>query len=84
MVGMRVGHSIEWVASEVGVKPRTIYDWIARGLLPSPGKGSRSGYTHAFVDQCLIIHEWLQLYPHGPLENLRDILHPEPDEEEVA
>ncbi len=84
MVAIRVGHSIDWVASEIGVSKRTIYSWISRGLLPSPGRGSRSGYSHDFVDRCLIIHEWLQLSPQGPLENLRDILHPESDEEEVA
>ena len=82
---MRVGHTLQWVASEVGVSPHTIRSWIAKGLLRNgPRERSHEGYSYEFVDQCLIIHEWLQLYPRGPLENLRDILYPEPDEEEVA
>lgn len=77
-----VGYSLEWVASEVGVPKRRIEDWIAKGLLRGPGKGRRDGYTHEFVLQALIVHEWLQLYPRGPVENLRDILYPEPEEDE--
>lgn len=83
-MAMRVGHSIEWVASEVGVSPRRILNWQEKGLLPKVGRGSRNGYSLDFVAQALIIYEWLQLYPRGPIENLRDILHPESDEEDVA
>lgn len=80
----RVGHTLEWVASEVGVPPRRIVNWIERGLLRGPGRGSRSGYDHDFVLKALVVYEWLQLYPRGPVENLRDILYPEPDPEEEA
>lgn len=77
-----VGYSLEWVASEVGVPPRRIRDWIDQGLLRGPGKGCRDGYDHDFVLKALVVHEWLQLYPRGPVENLRDILYPEPEEED--
>jgi hypothetical protein len=81
-VSASVGYSLEWVASEVGVPPRRIEEWISKGLLPRPGRGKRDGYSHEFVLQALVVHEWLQLYPRGPVENLRDILYPEPEEDE--
>lgn len=85
MMALRVGYTLDWVASEIGVSPRTIRSWIEKGLLRGgPAKGSRDGYSYQFVDQAMVIHEWLQLYPRGPLENLRDMLYPEPDEEDVA
>lgn len=79
-----MGYSLTWVASEVGVPERRIEDWIRKGFLKGPGRGNKHGYTLDFVDRALIIHEWLQLYPRGPMDNLRDILDPEPDEEEAA
>jgi len=84
-MALRVGYTLEWVASEIGVSPHTIQSWIKKGLLRNgPARGSRDGYSHEFVSQALIVHEWLQLYPRGPLENLRDMLYPESDEEDVA
>ena len=80
-----MGYSLEWVASEIGVKPRRISWWINRGLfadLPPIGRGNKEGYSLDFIDRALVIHEWLQLYPRGPLENLRDLLIPEPEDEE--
>lgn len=79
-----MGYTLTWVASEVGVSERRIRDWIEQGLLEGPGRGNKSGYSLAFVDRALIIYEWLQLYPRGPIENLREILNPEPDEEDEA
>lgn len=79
-----MGHSLEWVASEVGVKPRRIVSWIEKGLLRGPGCGSRDGYSSEFVYAAKCVYQWLQLYPRGPLENLRDQMHPEVDSEDEA
>lgn len=79
-----MGHSLEWVASEVGVTPRCIVSWIEKGLLRGPGRGARDGYSSEFVAAARAVRAWLELYPRGPLENLRDLLHPEPDDEEAA
>ena len=85
MMTLRVGHTLEWVASEIGVSPATIRYWVQKGLLRGgPAKGSRDGYSYAFVDQAMVVHEWLQLYPRGPLDNLRDLLYPEPEEDDDA
>lgn len=79
-----MGYSLEWVASEVGVPPRRIRWWMERGLLPRIRRGDKYGYTLDFVDRALIVYEWLQLYPRGPIDNLRTILDPEPEEEDEA
>jgi DNA-binding transcriptional MerR regulator len=73
-----VGYSLQWVASEINVSPRTIHDWVAKGLFRglAPGRGCRE-YSPAFVARARVIHQWLQYYPRGPLENLRDQLNPE-------
>jgi hypothetical protein len=74
--------SLEWVASEINVPARRIQEWIKkdlfRGLTPGRGCNMQQGcYSPEFVARARIIHQWLQYYPRGPLENLRDQFNPE-------
>lgn len=84
---MRKGYTLEWVASEIGVPKRRIEYWISRGVLRGSGRGGNPHdprYSPEFVTAARRVHEWLQLYPRGPLENLREQMYPEPDEDEDA
>lgn len=84
-VTTRVGYTLQWVASEVGVSPETIRSWMKKGLLPHgrPCRGCRNGYSSEFLYAARCVRNWLDLYPRGPLDNLRDQLYPEPDEDEA-
>lgn len=73
-----MGYSLEWVASEVNVSPHTIHSWVYKGLFRglAPGRGCAE-YSPDFVQRARVIHQWLQYFPRGPLENLRDQLYSE-------
>ena len=77
-----MGYSLEWIASEIGVKPSRIRKWIELGYLRgAPGSGAREGYSSEFLAASRALYAWLQLYPRGPIENFRDRLYPEEDDE---
>jgi DNA-binding transcriptional MerR regulator len=78
-----IGYTMEWIASDLGVSKKTIQSWITKGLLRGPGRGNPY-YSSEFVAAARCVHQWLQLYPRGPLENLRDQMHPAPEEEDAA
>jgi hypothetical protein len=78
-------YTMQEIATELGTKPGTIYGWMREGFLRDgrPGPGHRTGYSSGFLAEARAIHAWLQLYPRGPLENLRDEMYPEDDEDET-
>lgn len=78
-------YTLQQVATEVGVTPRRLRSWIAKGLVRGPGQGCGAGcdrYSSEFVAAAKCVHQWLQRYPRGPLQNLRDELHPEDEDDD--
>jgi DNA-binding transcriptional MerR regulator len=62
-------YTLQQLADEAGVTPRTIRYYIAQGLLASPGAGSGARYTDAHLDRLRVIRQLQR--NHLPLAEIR-------------
>jgi DNA-binding transcriptional MerR regulator len=62
-------YTLQQLADEAGVTPRTIRYYIAQGLLASPGAGAGARYTEAHLDRLRVIRQLQR--NHLPLAEIR-------------
>ena len=62
-------YTLQQLADEAGVTPRTIRYYIAQGLLASPGAGSGARYTDAHLERLRLIRQLQR--NHLPLAEIR-------------
>ena len=62
-------YTLQQLADEAGVTPRTIRYYIAQGLLASPGAGSGARYSGAHLDRLRVIRQLQR--NHLPLAEIR-------------
>jgi len=62
-------YTLQQLADEAGVTPRTIRYYIAQGLLASPGAGSGARYTEAHLERLRLIRQLQR--NHLPLAEIR-------------
>jgi DNA-binding transcriptional MerR regulator len=62
-------YTLQQLAAEAGVTPRTIRYYIAQGLLQSPGAGSGARYTDAQLERLRLIRQLQR--NHLPLAEIR-------------
>src|SRR6188474_1141198 len=62
-------YTLQQLADEAGVTPRTIRYYVAQGLLPSPGAGSGVRYTDAHLERLRLIRQLQR--NHLPLAEIR-------------
>lgn len=67
-------YTLEAVAAEVNVAPRTIRYWIFREVLPRPPRGRGPHCSGDFIRRAWLVRRWLDRYPRADLGILRDQL----------
>ena len=67
------GYTLEYIAHDLGVSKRRLFDWIAKGLLP--GNGSRCGRScrssSTWMARARAVRDAYDHWPHGPAANIR-------------
>lgn len=51
MIREGTGHSISWLARELGISRQTLYTWLHRGLISIPQKDGKPFITSAYIEE---------------------------------
>lgn len=51
MIKEKTGHSISWLAKQLGISRQTLYTWLHRGILSLPRKGEKVFVTLSDVEE---------------------------------
>lgn len=67
------GYTLQWIAYDLDVSKHTLYKWMRKNLLPSPGLkcGRSCTYSHDFLLRARAVRDAYDHWPHGPAENIR-------------
>jgi len=51
LIKEQTGHSVSWLAKQLGISRQTLYTWLHKGLLSLPKQGEKVFITKAYVEE---------------------------------